>query len=340
MDEIETQTAASEPANDRAELEASVAEGLSKVFADDSDELENLPAESETETPTPPHNREPEKEAEAVDAEEKVAEAEVEAKPEKEAVAAPKGGSTLPAAYRRTLKAYEWTDEEIADALASGGDKFVASAAKMHQTRSKELQQFAAAGRAARNTQNGTKQVEIEAATPVDVAALAKVYGDEKLINDLAGPLNKTVAQINAALPRIKAMEQVAQQAQLEQLGKQVDNFFVSADGVEQYGKTAATATDDQLTARMKVLELADALRAGSRQQGQNLNFDDALQLAYDATSTVSKTTTARKDIVKTLEARQRSITLRPQTKAHVKGGPTRSDLENNVRSGLKKVFG
>lgn len=336
---IETQTAEVSPANDRAELEATVAEGLSRVFADDSEELENLPAETEKELPTPPHKREPEEKADGAVAEtlETPEVAEDKDKPIPEAAPVVKTGPTLPAAYLRTLKAYEWTDEEITDALSTGGDKFVASAGKMHATRSKELQQFAAAGRAAR--QNPQQATVIEAATPVDVAALAKQYGDEDLIKKLAGPLNATVAQINAALPRLQAMEQVAQQAQLEKLGQQVDQFFVASDGVEAYGKTAASATPEQLQARMQVLELADALRAGGRQQGKNLNFDEALQLAYDATSTVPKQVTARKELVKTLTTRAKAVTLRPQTKAVLKSGPARSDLENNVRAGLAKVF-
>lgn len=332
---------------DRSALETRVSEGLASAFTDDgTDEIVNLP-EQEERKPATEKADEVVAEVEAEPTDEVVAEAEAEstetdpeakANPEKEAAAVESTGPTLPAAYRRTLKAYEWTDEEIENALKTGGEQFVASASKMHATRSREISQFAALGRASR--QQPAAAPAIESPKPVDVDALTKLYGDETFIKNIAGPLNQTVAQINAALPRIQAMEQVAQQAQLEQLGRQVDTFFKTNEGVAEYGDTAATATEAQLSARMKVLELADALRSGSRQQGRNLTFDEALQIAYDTSSTVTKATTARKEVVKQLQTRAKAVTLRPQTKATVvKTGPDRTAIEAKVRKGLAAVF-
>ena len=339
-------------ATGREELEASVAKGLAEVFADDSEELENLPVETEAKSDlVPPHKRPPtaEKSTEEVaEAEEPATEDPVSADAEKTddtekpaAEAAPDKGSTLlPAAYRRSLKAYEWTDEEIDSALAKGGEQFLGTAAKIHQTRSKELQQFAAAGRAAKTAPAKTEPTtSSEAIAPVDVAALHQIYGaDEVLIAKMAEPLNRTIAEINKVLPKIRAQEQASQQQQLETFGRQLDTFFGSSDATETYGKTAGTATEAQLAERIKVVELADALIAGGRQQGRVLSLDEALQMAYDATTTVTKTATARKEITKTLEQRNRGITLKPGARVAPKA-PDRSALESRVKGKLAAVF-
>lgn len=347
VEELETQveTTAAET-NDRAELESRVAEGLSKAFtSDDSDEIVNVPAESEKVDLTPPHKRPEVKEetpAEEIssDSTESTPKAEAEAEtPAAEAVA-DKSASTLPAAYRRSLKAYEWTDEEIDNALKNQGDAFLATAGKIHATRSKELQQFAAAGRALQSQRKPVTDTAESLLKNVDVADLQKLYGaDEALITKMAGPVNEAIAKINAAMPRIRAAEQFAQQAQLETFGRQLDMFFSASDNADSFGKSAIKATEEQLAARTKVVELADALIAGGRQQGRNLSMDDALQMAADATTTVTKKEIARKEIAKTLVQRSRSITLKPTARQIVKPVADRSKLEAKVKTGLAKAF-
>lgn len=324
--------------NDRTELEARVADKLAEVFPTGVDEvLDGVAEDTKPEKPVPPHKRPPEAEVETPETPvstsvEKPAESET--KPAVEG-AAPTDGPTLPAAYRRTLKAYEWTDEEINQALTQPG--FLGTAAKLHATRTKEMQHFAEVGRKARQT--APAPVQETDLSPVDVEGLKKVYGDEALIKQISDPVNAAIARINQALPKIRASEQAAQIAQLEMLGKQVDQFFGSSEAADIYGKAAGSATDAQIVARTAVLEMADALRSGARQQGRDMSFDEALQTAYDAKTSVTKTETARKEIVKTLQTRGRSITIKPSGRAAAKSATSRSDLEKKVGDKLKAVF-
>lgn len=328
--------------NDRTELEARVADNLAEVFPTGVDEvLDNVAEDTKPEKPVPPHKRPPEAPAEELaEASETTAEAketpsEKETKPAVEE-AAPTDGPTLPAAYRRTLKAYEWTDEEINQALTQPG--FLGTAAKLHATRTKEMQHFAEVGRKARQT--APAPVQETDLSPVDIEGLKKVYGDEALIKQISDPVNAAIARINQALPKIRASEQAAQIAQLETLGKQVDQFFGSSEAADIYGKAAGSATDAQIVARTAVLEMADALRSGARQQGRDMSFDEALQTAYDAKTSVTKTETARKDIVKTLQTRAKAITIKPSGRAATPKVADRSKLEMNVKDGLAKIFG
>lgn len=330
--------------NDRTELEARVADKLAEVFPTGVDEvLDNVAEDTKPEKPVPPHKRPPE--AETKPAEDPATDKTVEEVPaatseEKETKpateeAAPTDGPTLPAAYRRTLKAYEWTDEEINQALTQPG--FLGTAAKLHATRTKEMQHFAEVGRKVRQT--APAPVQETDLSPVDVEGLKKVYGDEALIKQISDPVNAAIARINQALPKIRASEQAAQIAQLETLGKQVDQFFGSSEAADIYGKAAGSATDAQIVARTAVLEMADALRSGARQQGRDMSFDEALQTAYDAKTSVTKTETARKDIVKTLQTRAKAISIKPSGRVAAKPAASRSDLEKKVGDKLKAIF-
>jgi hypothetical protein len=334
---------------DRGALESKIADKFSKAFEDADDSVTDVdpePAKDEAE-------EKPEVENEA----EELVEEEKEIAKEKPEAAAPSGAPTLPAAYRRSLKAYEWTDEEIDQALKTQGDKFVQSAAKIHTTRAKEIAGFAQAGRLARQGHVTPQQdapaapaARQEATTtstalkPVDTAALKKQYGEEALVDAIAGPVNKAIEEINRLMPVIQGSQKRQQQAELETLGRQIDSFFSGKEMEsynETYGKDSAKLTPEQLGTRQKVLEMADSLIYGSRQQGRPMGLEEAMTLAHDSIAGSVKEKTVRTAITKQLQQRERSVTIKPngRTSSLSKPNASREDLEKATKARLEKAF-
>lgn len=345
-DSASVETGTSTP--DRATLEANVAARLAATFAGEGDDVEvtvdqPVAEEPAAETAELENPETPEIEAEA---------AAVVEEPKTAPAVSTRNAPTLPASYRRSLKAYEWTDEEIDSALKQGGQNFITTAGKLHATRSKEVAQWAELGRQKRPdpaSKEGTQTVTPAGVmAPLDVAALKKKYGNEAIIDDLVGPLNAVMKQINDILPQVQQTQQASRDAQAETLGRQIDGFFGSKE-LESHANTYGTETgklsQDQLGSRNKVLELADALIGGAKLQGRALGFNEAMQLAHDSVTSGSKEQAARQSISKTLVKRQSAITLKPQARgagAAIKTGPAknRADLEANVKRGLAAVFG
>lgn len=258
---------------------------------------------------------------------------------------------TLPAAYRRSLKAYDWTDEEIDAAAQQPG--FLATAAKIHANRVKETQAWADAGRKAKEAQTAGQQPQKDAAPsttqqqglkPIDAEALKAEYGDEALIDKLVGPLNATIAQINSILPVVQQTQQRAAMSQAEQLGRQIDGFFGGKEMEpyrELYGANGKLS-QEHFAARNKVLEFADYLIGGALQNGRSLSFDEAMTLAHDAISGGTKEQAARQKIVAQAKTRNKGLTLKPGARGSNLNTPakTRGDLEKRVNQGLRAVLG
>jgi hypothetical protein len=353
---------------DKDALAAKIAEKFSLTFPDpDADPATETVTESAAEPEaTPEEQQAAEEVAEAV--EEKAEEAEVTEqessekekgeetpevteressaeKTEKKPEAAVSNAPTLPAAYRRSLKAYEWTDEEIDKALKDGGPGFITTAQKIHATRSKEIAAFAEQGRALRQGQNQqpAQQTTVQPATQpaaikkIDPAAVKQTYGDDKLVELVVDPVNQ-------AIERLNRREQHAQQMEMETLERQIEGFFTGEElkpYADMYGAATKGLTQEQLTHRSKVLDMADALVGGYRASGRQLSNDDALRMAHDALSGDVKEKAIRQTLTNQLVTRQKGITLKPGARKPVvtPGATPRATLEKNVKAGLAKAF-
>lgn len=370
-DEIENSSAAAEgstvetpaapvkePEFDRAALEAKVSKGLAA--------LRDEPAEPAAE-PKPaaeePAAEPVEEPATAEAAVEEPAEPdeepkEGEEKPEQQPEAKKPTGPTLPAAYRRSLKAYDWSDEEIDSAFKANPAEFTVTAQRLHSNRNTELARWADAGRAARTAQEQAAPREKPAPSPhldttkgtikpVDVAAMVEKYGNEELVTEIAGPVNAAIELINAVLPDLMTGVQSIHASRQDTLTRQIDGFFGGDElksYAEFYGQASASMTEPQVQNRNKVLELADSLIAGAAQQGRKLTTDEALTLAHDSVSGGFKVQAIRKDIKTKVAARGKGLTLKPST-AQGKGpagGPVKNaaELESRTKSRLAAVFG
>lgn len=310
---------------------------------------------SDDDTPEPEPVAEPAAAAPVTDTVEKPADepaaVETEEKPETVEEAAPaEAGPTLRSAVNRTLKAYGWTDAEIKSNLESMGAKFIESAERMHDTRSKEVDGWAEAGRAAKHhpaqvTTPAPAPAQTSQLKPVDVEALKKEFGDEPVIARLVGPINQQIEAINRLVPVVEQYQESQRRSQMEQIGRQVEGFFGSKDlepYKEQYGADPSKLTTEQLASRQKVLETADAIYGGAKLQGRNLSLDECLNLAHDSVSGVTKETVARAGIVKQLQQRAAAVTLKPGAKkTPVSNAPAknRTELESRVSRGLAAAF-
>ncbi len=342
------------PTFDRAAAETRVSERLASVFGDEpkNDDAaigeEVTTEEAGTEQTTTDETETPSEET--TETEEEVTDENKEA-----AVTPPakKDGNapTLPPAFVRSLKAYEWTDEEIAANLKAFGPKFIETAAKIHANRSAEIANWANAGRAARNArqsdQNGQQEEQLQTLPAIDVKPLKEKYGEDALIEELVNPINNAIKYINAILPQVQAVQQNSQRAELETLSQQIESFFGSKEMqpyAEVYGTAARELTPPQIEQRNKVLEMADALLAGAKMQGRWLSLDDVMKMAFDSFSGNMKASAARKQIVSTVQKRAKGLTLKPSarksapTSTNKDGSFNRAALEAKVGAMLKKL--
>ena len=256
---------------------------------------------------------------------------------------------TFPAAYRRTLKALEWSDEEIEDAAKR--PELLPSISKLHTSRNKEVAEWATAGRRAKE-QQAQQQPAAQPQKgpillkPVDLAALKAKYGDEGLIDELAGPVNAAIEQMNAMMPQVHQVQQRAAMSQLEVLSRQIDGFFGDKELVpfqKLYGANGKL-TPQHEAARQKVVEYADFLVGGAAQNGRALSLSEALQMAHDAVSGETKTQAAREELKGKMVQRQKGISLKPGSRGTNLKAPTkastRQSLEKRVSGSLKAAFG
>lgn len=259
---------------------------------------------------------------------------------------------TLPDAHRRSLIAYGWTDEDIDTNLKNLGERFLTTAAKLHENRNTETARQAEIGRKLiedQKRQAGEQTPEKGRLDPIDVAALKKKFGDDELIDAIVGPVNERMEYLNKVLPQVQSARDMQQQQELDALAKQVDDFFASETVkpyTDLYG-TASNRTKDQTEFRNKLLETADALTAGAKYQGRTLSVQEALEAAHGLVSADYQQTAARKSVKKAAKQRNKGISLKPtratsgatgtrRTKANQ--APSREELEARTAKRLKAL--
>lgn len=337
---------------DRGALEAKVADKLRGLQDDDAGEP---PVKEEEEA-----EEEEEDEGGQADQDEEDEEAAADGEGEDEDEPSDPNAPTLPGNYRRSLKAYGWTDDEINQNLRVLGPKFVETAQRIHDNRNAELATWAEAGRRNREQQGGSdgpkagqtqdEQKGPQALTPVDVAKLKEKYGDDDLIDEIVGPVNQVVQSINDMLPKLQAGNQTAaQQAEIEAVAQQVDGFF-GGESLKPYRELygdGKNLTEEQFNRRNAVLDTAyDLIVGASSLRGQKLSLEEALQNAHDIVARDFRDKAVRSTIQKEAKRRNRGLTVKPTRRAQqetpASGGQprTRRELEAKVSGKLREVFG
>jgi len=351
---------------DRAQLMADTADRLAVFSAavgepdmglEPTEELTEEPTEEPVEEPV----EEPAEELVEKPVEESVDEPVEESSEEDEskAVEPVEGEPTLPAAYRRSLLASEWSEDEINEFFAANPQGALTFAEKVHRTRNAQTAQFAAAGRQARQaavaaptpTATEAAQQAEGLMTPVDVDAMVEKLGNEEVIRAIATPVNAAIARINDMLPEVQKSVRVAQQASKEALYAQIDGFFGSEElkpFEEVYGAGSMTDMESlpkvQQENRKRILEDADAICAGAALQGRPLTVGEAMLMAHDSVAKEFQAKLIRKDIKKKTKKRAKGKSLKPTGQKPRSGSDrrpsTRNQLEKQVAVGLGQVFG
>lgn len=276
--------------------------------------------------------------------------------------AADDGSPTLPAAIVRSLKAYQWTNDEIEEAFTRDPEGFLTTASKIHASRIQETQGWAALGRAQRDEDSSLmpdagQKAEPDPAVafpdggiaPIDFDQLAEASGyDKDALIKAFGPLATTIEAINKILPTLNdSVDYAEQHRQTEQatLARQIDDFFQSDDlkpYQEFYGESWDSASNDQVGQRNKALTLADHMIVGAAQHGQIISTADALELAHHTVAAEVKTSVVRKELAKQVTQRRKGISIKPTSKttaADTSGSVDRDQLIANTRQRLDAVF-
>lgn len=336
----------------RVAVESNVRNALQDIFGD----------EGPRETPEPAPKIEPEAEIEAEpeaaqdavepEPESPLATDEPEPAPEPEA-AEETASPTLPAAYRRSLKAREWTDDEIDGFLKASPDSAMKTFERIHQSRVAEIEQWAKLGREAKKPAEPAPEPERKQApvagpsvlAPIDEEKLIQQYGNEEVIRAIVGPVNQVLASVNQHIPVLQAAQQAVEQQRQDALGKLVDDFLSSSDMKpysEFYGSFKTGMSEGQRQNFDRMIELADAMVAGAAQQNRRLTVDEALAAAHASVSAGYQAKAVRDELKKTVTKRGSSLSLKPGVKRSTPGSKpgNRSELETRVRSGLREVFG
>lgn len=257
---------------------------------------------------------------------------------------------TLPEAYRRSAKSRGWTDEEIDQFAVQNPDLAVKTFERMHESRVAEIEQWAALGRKAREGRSADsvpaeisqpKPLELK---PIDTKALAELYGNEELVAAIAGPVNATIEALRPLVQGAQEAQVRAQQAEMQALGKLVEDFFASkeiAPYTEFYGDGKATRTPEQDDAFRRVIDTADALVAGAKAQGRNISAEEALRAAHDSVSAQFRQKVITQQVRQSVQQRGKGITLKPTNRgAENTGVPqNRAELLSRTTERLAAAF-
>lgn len=239
----------------------------------------------------------------------------------------------IPDEHIRSLKAFAMSDADIKEGIKNSPKAFATMARMMHAARQKEIQDFAAIGRARAGQQAGAQigpsagQQPTSAASPVQAGLVAKVNADEiakkfgitdpALIKAIIEPMNLMADQINASHHQKQAHEVALTQGR-------VDAFFKSA-ALKSYEEDYKSPE-----AKSKIVEMTTFILNGATVAGKRLSLEDAMQMAHDATAAPKAKAVARQEIRKEAEERQAGLTLRPSGSV-----ATKSDSRPKTRAEL-----
>lgn len=337
---------AAETAKDAAAMEAEIEQKMKAVFDDE-------PTPDATDEPTPEPDAEPTPDAaeaaKAGDADDEPA-GEAEDEPAGEPKAEADIENALTPAEIRAAKYAGWSDEDL-DGLAKtnpGMAKRAGQAAlKAMNTATAVLSRI------------GNKPAEVALAATsapkgggVDLSALEADYGDDPIL-----PVLKQLAEQNAALAAqitqasasdreevISAAEQQEQNA----IEQQITGFFNSPDVLtyaDKYGDATKdeswdTLTQSQVRARMQVIEDANLIVKGAKQQGIDMPLSEAFERAHLVAVAPLQEQRIRTKIASSATKRQKGFTLKPSAAGKPIGGkPTQNQIEAEIKEKMAAVF-
>jgi hypothetical protein len=265
-------------------------------------------------------------------------------------------GLTIPEAHVRSLKAYGYSDEWIAEQSGKLGLAFNEFALTVHGKRNAEVARWAEAGQRKREEQQGQQQQTTEstqtpampslpqALQPIDLNKMSEKYGEQELLEDMLGPVNQVINQLNAVLPGLKQGMQAVERTEQNAVTTRINSFFDSTE-IEPYrklyGGSEKPLSQEQIASRNQMLDMADLILGGAHSQNHDMNFEQALTAAHDVVSADFRETAVRRTIKKEAKTRNRGITQRPSKRVAKpqSTGDDRSDLEARTAARMRNAF-
>lgn len=306
------------------------------------------------ETPDKPKDSKVEDEPEDSDTDEEVKDSDADEKVE-DSKAKDDGSVMLPSGHRRAALARGYTNEEIDYFLESDPKEAVARLEKVYNEWQETSVRYSDAGRKLRAAQQYAtergedKEVKVasKAATdepliPIDAKALVEKYGQEDLINEIVGPLNKSIAHSNAVAERLAKSEEFLRSTQENALGDAIQEFFTSKD-MEPFKKTFGTVgnlTEKQVASRTELLGQADILSAGALDHGSEISIREALERAHMIVSHTSIDETIRQKIHAGMKKRTKTVRSSHKKTAPGSEEKTMDSLEKQVAAKQRALQG
>lgn len=253
----------------------------------------------------------------------------------------------IPEAYIRAAKGNGWSDEDIEEFAKSNPKIALKTFDNLHKTWNKSSQEFAAMGRAARESQQ--KETQPEKAEKleyggVDIESLKKELDLDPAVEQafkvsnardakLTDVLNGLLADKANRRPDATRVDQAARRYDVSAEAAQerhINDFFAES-GMESYtkfyGKLAAGETWQDLPRtqaehRYQVYDVADQMLAGATMTSQSMTLDEALERGHLIVTEGMREEAIRLDIKAKSAKRRKSMVFKPSEGKRTTGGP------------------
>lgn len=264
---------------------------------------------------------------------------------------------TLSAAELRAAKHAGWSDEDL-DALSKANPQMAKQAAQAAlRSMNAATSLFSKIGSQETPAAPTPQSQQKPTATGIDLSALEAEYKDDPIfpvIQQLAAQNAQLVSRLDAAAsdPQREVISAAEQQEQAA-IEQQITGFFNSpevAAYADTYGdsskdETWDTLTQAQIRSRMKVIEDANLIVKGAKQQGIDMPLSEAFERAHLVQVAPQIAKREREKIAASATKRQKGFTLKPTSSKKPTGGvpstpaEKQAAMEAEVSAAMSKVF-
>ena len=266
--------------------------------------------------------------------------------------------SKLTQAEIRAAKHLGWSEDEITELEQANPDLAKKTCTKALESTNNLSKKFSELGKtqatkpAETISTPATPTTPVTGPKPIDFTALEKEYENDPIV----GVLKQVVEQNTALATEVGTLRDTggvkvtAAQAQEDAaISQQIDMFFAGPD-IAAYGDTYGVVkkgskdwdnlTQGQIKKRYEVVEQADMIQKGAKQQGMDMPLDEAFERAHLLVTDGEREQTIRKSIKAKAVKRSKSLTLAPSdsTKVANTGQKTPAEIEENAGRTLQKL--
>lgn len=276
--------------------------------------------------------------------------------------------SDIPDAYVRAAVHQGWKQEEVEKFWKDDKEKAEKTLSKILESTNRLSTQWGQLGQQQMMTQPPTTKPTDSFETPaekdsdsksfegLDISKLKTEYDDDNLIDDVIKPLNDLLVNMKTELDSVKTQQtetsqginfqkQNVQEEKNNAIGQQIDQFFSSPE-LKSFEKHYGVGSDwakfegEQANNRLKMLTLADQIKAGAAYQSEKISNEEAMSLAHmSLTSHIAEQMIIDR-IRNSLTKREKSLSLKPSGSRNSpvdEKEKSAKDIEKTVGAFMKK---